>query len=278
MAAQSSDEERRWAAEERDFVGDRRDALADERDLAADVRDMLADAREHALAERERRLEAREAELGLLPGGEAAAQRVDAVAARDQTRQERDQSAADRVDATRAREEATQRRVEATPRTHLASAFAAIAENLFAADSYDAVLQRIAEAAVSTVAECEMASVTLREQGLYRTASTTDVGRLGCRRGPVRGSRGPLPRCRRHRPRLCQSFPDNRWPTLASRPVELGAQSVASYRLAAASVRQRRPGGLAEHLWHRAGCVQRRGAADRTHPGRPRLDGRRGGP
>ena len=32
-----------------------------------------------------------------------------------------------------------------------------------------------------------------------------------------------------------KSFPDNRWPTLASRPVELGAQSVASYRLAAVS-------------------------------------------
>ncbi len=32
-----------------------------------------------------------------------------------------------------------------------------------------------------------------------------------------------------------RSFPDNRWPTLASRPADLGAHSVASYRLAAAS-------------------------------------------
>jgi GAF domain-containing protein len=30
-----------------------------------------------------------------------------------------------------------------------------------------------------------------------------------------------------------QSFPDTRWPTLASRPADLGAQSAASYRLAA---------------------------------------------
>ena len=33
-----------------------------------------------------------------------------------------------------------------------------------------------------------------------------------------------------------QSFPDTRWPTLASRPSDMGAESAASYRLAAASV------------------------------------------
>ena len=60
-----------------------------------------------------------------------------------------------------ARDEATTRRLEATPTTRLASAFAAIAENLYAADSFDAVLLRIAETAVSTVAGCQMASVTL---------------------------------------------------------------------------------------------------------------------
>ena len=47
------------------------------------------------------------------------------------------------------------------PTTRLASAFAAIAEHLYAADSFDAVLLRIAETAVSTVAGCQMASVTL---------------------------------------------------------------------------------------------------------------------
>jgi hypothetical protein len=232
MAAQSSDEERQWAAEKRDFVGDRRDALADERDGAADLRDLLADAREHALAERERRLEAREAELGLPPGGDAAAQRVDALAAREQARQERDQSAADRVEATRAREEATRRRVEAAPSTRLASAFAAIAENLFAADSYDAVLQRIAEAAVSTVAECEMASVTLREQGVYRTASTTHVAASAVDEAQYEAREGPCLDAVDTALVYAKSFPDNRWPTLASRPVEFGAQSIASYRLA----------------------------------------------
>ena len=233
MAAQSSDEERQWAAEKRDFVGDRRDALADERDRAADVRDMLADAREHALDERERQLDAREARAR--PAAAAARQqrsRLDALAAREQARQEREQSAADRVDAARAREEATQRRVEAAPTTHLALAFAAIAENLFAADSYDAVLQRIAEAAVSTVADCEMASVTLREHGAYRTASTTDVAASAVDQAQYDAREGPCLDAVDTAVVYAKSFPDNRWPTLASRPVELGAQSVASYRLA----------------------------------------------
>lgn len=233
MAAQSADEEHQWAAEKRDFVGDRRDALADERDLAADLRDLLADAREHALAERDRQLEAREAELGLPPSDQAAAQRVDALAGRDQARQDREQSAADRVDATRARDEATQRRVEATPSTHLASAFAAIAENLFAADSYDAVLQRIAEAAVSTVAECEMASVTVREDGVYRTASTTHVAATAVDDAQYEAREGPCLDAVDTTLVYAKSFPDNRWPTLASRPVDFGAQSIASYRLAA---------------------------------------------
>ena len=40
-------------------------------------------------------------------------------------------------------------------------AFADIAEQLYDADSFDDVLLRIAEAAVSTIAGCRMASVTL---------------------------------------------------------------------------------------------------------------------
>ena len=40
-----------------------------------------------------------------------------------------------------------------------------------------------------------------------------------------------------------QSFPDTRWPTLASRPADLGAHSAASYRLAAASVASAGTGG-----------------------------------
>ena len=44
-------------------------------------------------------------------------------------------------------------------------AFAEIAEQLYDADSFDYVLSRIAQAAVSTIAGCRMASVTLTDQG-----------------------------------------------------------------------------------------------------------------
>jgi hypothetical protein len=52
--------------------------------------------------------------------------------------------------------------------------FADIAEQLYDADSFDEVLSRIAEAAVSTIAGCRMASVTLLERSGYRTAASTD--------------------------------------------------------------------------------------------------------
>ena len=39
----------------------------------------------------------------------------------------------------------------------------------------------------------------------------------------------------RHPIVYAQSFPDTRWPTLGSRPADMGAQSAASYRLATAS-------------------------------------------
>ncbi|MGO4603650.1 ANTAR domain-containing protein [Terrabacter sp. 2YAF2] len=235
MATESPDAERQWAAEKRDFVGDRRDDLAGERDLAGDLRDLTADAREQALDKRERELDAREAQLGLARQAEATAHRLDALAIRGQARQTRERSGAERVAAARARDDATQRRLEAAPIMGLASAFATIAANLYAADSYDAVLQRIAEAAVSTVAGCEMASVTLSEHGGYRTASTTDVAASAVDQAQYDAREGPCLDAVETTLVYAKSLPDNRWPTLASRPVDLGAHSVASYRLAAAS-------------------------------------------
>ena len=278
MATESPDAERQWAAEKRDFVGDRRDDLAGERDLAGDLRDLTADAREQALDKRERELDAREAELGLARQAEATAHRLDAVAIRGQARQTRERSGAERVAAARARDEATQRRLEAAPITGLASAFATIAANLYAADSYDAVLQLIAEAAVSTVAGCQMASVTLSEHGAYRTASTTDVAASAVDQAQYDAQEGPCLDAVETTLVYAKSFPDNRWPMLASRPVDLGAHSVASYRLAAGERGERRHERLAQHLRHQAGRIQRRGAADRVAPGRARLDGRRGSP
>jgi hypothetical protein len=127
------------------------------------------------------------------------------------------------------------RRLEAVSSTGLAAAFSAIAENLYSAHSYEGVLLRIAEAAVSTVAGCEMASVTLIEQGAYRTASTTDGAALAVDQAQYDAQEGPCLDAVETPFVYAKSFPDGRWPTLASRPADLGAHSAASYRLAASS-------------------------------------------
>ena len=158
----SGDEERAWAADKRDFVADRRDEVADERDRVADTRDRTADDREAELDKWERQLDARAAELGG-PAEEsgASAQRAEAHAGRSQARQNRDEARAKRTIAAADRDESTKRRQADAPPTRLAMVFADIAEQLYDADSFDDVLLRIAEAAVSTIAGCRMASVTL---------------------------------------------------------------------------------------------------------------------
>jgi hypothetical protein len=244
MVVQSPGEEREWAAEKRDFVADRRDELAARRDRAGDARDLTAALRESALDERELHADARAAEFGLRPvGAEAVAHRVDARNAREQDRQDREKLRGERDVAAGARDEATTRRVEAAPTTRLASAFAAIAENLYAADSFDDVLLRIAQTAVSTVAGCEMASVTLGEQGSYQTAATTDLAASVVDQAQYDAQEGPCLDAVDAPIVYAQSFPDTRWPTLASRPADLGAQSAASYRLAGSGLATGGTGG-----------------------------------
>lgn len=204
----------------------------------------MAGERELALDVRERKLDARAAEVGLLPdSAEAATHRVGARAAREQARQNREQSEAEREAAARARDAATMRRLAATPTTKLASAFAAIAENLYAADSFDGVLLRIARTAVSTVAGCQMASVTLSEQGAYQTAATTDSVAAAVDRAQYDAQEGPCLDAVDTPIVYAQSFPDIRWPKLGSRPADAGAQSAASYRLGAASIATAGGGG-----------------------------------
>jgi hypothetical protein len=244
MAVQSPDEERQWAADKRDFVADRRDELAAEREAAGDARDRTADARESELDLRERQLDARAAEIGLPgDGAEAAARRVDARAGRARARQSREEAGAERDAAAGARDEATKRRLEVTPTTRLASAFAAIAEHLYAADSVDGVLLRIAETAVSTVAACQMASVTLSAQGEYHTAATTHPSASAVDQAQYDAGEGPCLDAVEAPIVYAQSFPDTRWPTLAARPADLGAQSAASYRLAPAALGSAGSGG-----------------------------------
>ena len=236
MSTGSGDEERAWAADKRDFVADRRDEIADERDRLADTRDRTADDREAELDKRERHLDARAAELGV-PAEEsgASAQRAEARAGLSRARQNRDEARANRSLAAADRDESTKRRQAEAPPTRLAMAFADIAEQLYDADNFDDVLLRIAEAAVSTITGCRMASVTLRERSGYRTAAATDSAATAVDQAQYQSDEGPCMDAVDAPLVYAQSFPDERWPTLASRPTESGVQSALSYRLAAAS-------------------------------------------
>jgi hypothetical protein len=232
----SGDEEGGWAADKRDFVADRRDEVADERDRVADSRDRTADDREAELDKWERHLDARAAQLGVsAEASEVSAQRSEARAEQSQARQDRDEARTKRMTAAAERDEATKRRQADAPPTRLARVFANIAAQLYNADSFDDVLSRIAEAAVSTIAGCRMASVTLCEPSGYRTAASTDPAATAVDQAQYQLEEGPCLDAADAPMVYAQSFPDERWPTLASRPTESGVQSALSYRLAAAS-------------------------------------------
>jgi hypothetical protein len=236
MSTPSGDDERAWSADKRDFVADRRDEVADERDRVAETRDQAVDSREAELDERERSSDARAAERGLSNGGtDGSAPLAETGSAGSQSRQNRDEAQAERTIAAAEREESTKRRQADAPPTRLAMAFADLAEQLYDADSVDDVLLRIAEAAVSTVAGCEMASVTLSERRGYRTAASTDSAATAVDQAQYQAHEGPCLDAVDAPIVYAQSFPDERWPTLASRPTESGVQSVLSYRLAPAS-------------------------------------------
>ncbi|HEY6687450.1 MAG TPA: ANTAR domain-containing protein [Propionibacteriaceae bacterium] len=236
MSTGLGEEERAWSADKRDFVADRRDEVADERDRVAETRDRTVGAREAELDERERHLDARAAELDVPPEGtDISASRAEARAAWSQAGQNRDEARAERTIAAADREESAKRRQAGAPPTRLAMVFADIAEQLYDADSVDDVLLRIAEAAVSTVAGCRMASVTLSERSGYRTAASTDAAATAVDHAQYQAHEGPCLDAVDDPMVYAESFPDERWPTLASRPTESGVQSVLSYRLATAS-------------------------------------------
>jgi ANTAR domain-containing protein len=232
----SGDDERAWAADKRDFVADRRDEVADERDRVADSRDRAADDREAELDEWERQLDIRAAQLGVpAEESEASAQRAETPERMSQARQDRDDARAERTIAAADRDESTKRRQADAPPTRLAMVFAEIAEQLYDADSFDDVLSRIAKAAVATIAGCRMASVTLCERREYRTAASTDPAAMAVDQAQYQSHEGPCLDAVDDPMVYAQSFPDERWPTLASRPTESGVQSALSYRLTAAS-------------------------------------------
>lgn len=229
-------EERAWAADKREFVADSRDDAAELRDAAADVREEAADRREADLDAWEDELARRTAELGVpVEGTPASAQRTEARAARARAREERAGFRLDRNARSMSRDDASQRRLGDGSPTRLAMVFAGIAEQLYSAGNVEDVLQRIAESAVHAVGGCHVASVTLRENGGYRTAAATGATAAAVDAEQYQAGEGPSLAACREPMVYAGSFPDERWPVLAARPVEHGVRSALSYRLAAAT-------------------------------------------
>lgn len=240
MSAASNAEERAWADEKREFVADSRDDAADERDIAADARDILAeardaiaDAREAQLNQGEEQLQARATASGLSEGGATgvAAERGEGRVAREHAGEERSDIDRDREEEKVNRDAATERRELENRPTPLALAFASIAEQLYDADTYDEVLTRIAAAAVAIVAGGQSASVTLLEEGTYRTAAATDQTASEVDQEQYAAGEGPSLDAFTVPLVDAPAFPDVRWPVLGSHPGEHGVQSSLSYQL-----------------------------------------------
>lgn len=231
MSTGSADQEREWAADKREFVADRRDEVAAERDAVAQAREAIADAREATLDDWEQRLTGHVDR----PGGPGAGQLADERAARDQARRDRDEAADARDAAAARRDEATTQRHTDNPSLQLAAAFAAIAEYLYASDSYEQVLQRIAETTVSTVSGCDMASITVQDAGGYSTAAATDPDAASVDKAQYEAGEGPSLDALTTPVVQVGSFPDDRWPTLAAEPADYGVESALAYRLSVTS-------------------------------------------
>jgi hypothetical protein len=88
-----------------------------------------------------------------------------------------------------------------------------------------------------------MASVTLGDGGSYQTAATTDSTASVVDQAQYDAQEGPSLDAVDTPIVYAQSFPDTRWPTLASRPADLGAHSAASFRLAAVNTATPGAGG-----------------------------------
>lgn len=237
MAVEISGDEPSWAGEKRDFVADSRDVSGDERDIAADARDVIAEARDVTADAREAMLDRREESLNVADIGAetadaaAAAERASASMDRDSSADDREHVNAARQDATNERLATEERRIDAGQPTLLALAFARIAEQLYDAQTYDDVLRRIAEAAVATVSGGYAASVTLHEQGEFRTAASTDPSAIGVDEAQYQAHEGPNLDAFTTPMVDAPTFPDDRWPLLGGIPTTYGVESSLSYQL-----------------------------------------------
>ena len=174
MSVKPAEDERGWAADKRDFVADRRDDIADERDATADTRDAtaderdrVADAREAALNDWERRLDARAAQLGVLAEGTRTSVARRLLSVRRPGSRDKHSVKSGRIvepTATPLRYPGPRQPSDGKPPPPVRH---------WPWPSPRSPLSRIVQAAVSTVAGCQLASVTIREDGVFRTMAAT---------------------------------------------------------------------------------------------------------
>lgn len=245
MTEASESDERLWEADKRDFVADCREDAANQRDEAADTREAIADDRDRRADQREAEQDERERLLNARAKDEGAgaddvekhralrAQRRNDATARSLAADERQQRWYERAEAGEARREATKRREAATPATGLALAFAEIARYFMQAENFEQILNRIVEGATATVSGCDMASVTVRAGGAYRTEASTHPSATSADEAQYEAQEGPCLDAIDARVVYTPSFPDPRWPRLAGRPAESGVRAAVSYQLCA---------------------------------------------
>jgi hypothetical protein len=102
-----------------------------------------------------------------------------------------------------------------------------------AADLREAELDAWEEVAVATVAGCSYASVTLEADEGYRTAASTHPVARAADQTQYRAAEGPSLEAVTTALVSAPSFPDERWPRLATQPIDAGVQSAVAYRLPA---------------------------------------------
>lgn len=238
MASGPSEDEQAWATDKREFVadsrddaGDDRDVVADARDVVAEARDVIADAREAVLDLREKSLNDATRQLASAADAAAAAERTAASRERDRTAEDREHISGVRQESDAEREAAATRRTDRSQPTLLALAFASIAEHLYDAQTYDEVLRRIAEAAVATISGSDSASVTLRDEGEFRTAASTGRSATGVDEAQYDAGQGPSLDAFTTPMVDASAFPDARWPALGGAPFTYGVESSLSYQL-----------------------------------------------
>jgi hypothetical protein len=237
MASGVSDEDQAWEDEKRELVADSRDDAGHERDVLADARDVVAEARDLIADAREAVLDHREDSLSTpactpeSAADSAATERATARTERERSAQEREHARVARQDDDDERDAAARRRTDHAQPTLLASAFARIAEQLYEAHTYEEVLTRIAEAAVATVGGSYSASVTLRDEGEFRTAAFTGPSAADVDEAQYEAGEGPTLDAFTTPMVTASAFPDDRWPILGQAPTTYGVESSLSYQL-----------------------------------------------